>query len=65
MYQQTVARLWRQGQSAKAVAVIRIVAKGTMDEDVIKAIKGKDRTQSRMLDAVKARIRKGGGEHAK
>ena len=64
LYQQTVARLWRQGQSAKAVAVIRIVTKGTMDEDVIKAIKGKDRTQSRMLDAVKARMRKGGGGHA-
>ena len=64
LYQQTVARLWRQGQSAKAVAVIRIVAKGTMDEDVIKAIKGKDRTQSRMLDAVKARMKKGGGGHA-
>ena len=64
LYQQTVARLWRQGQKSKAVAVIRIVTKGTMDEDVIRALKGKDKTQARMLDAVKARIRKGGGGHA-
>ena len=57
LYQQTVARLYRQGQKEKAVVVIHIVSKGTMDETVLKALKGKDATQSKLIDAVKAKIK--------
>jgi len=57
LYQQTIARLYRQGQKEKSVVVIHLVAKGTMDETVLKALKGKDATQSKLIDAVKAKIK--------
>ena len=54
LYQQTVARLWRQGQSAETVVVQHIITAGTIDEDV-----NKDMTQSRLIAAVKARVTHG------
>ena len=54
--QQTTARLWRQGQS-ETVTVHHIVCKDTVDEDVLKAIEKKDATQSRLIDAVRARLK--------
>ena len=57
LYQQTVARLYRQGQKSGSVVVMHIIAKGTMDELVLKALKDKDMTQSRLIDAVKAKIK--------
>ena len=57
LYQQTVARLYRQGQKSGSVVVMHIIAKGTMDELVLKALKEKDMTQSRLIDAVKAKIK--------
>ena len=54
LYQQTVARLWRQGQKSKTVVVQRIVAKDTVDERILKALSEKDVTQSALIDAVKA-----------
>ena len=59
LYQQTVARLWRQGQTSGTVSVIHIVADGTVDERVLKALESKDQTQAALIDAVKAEI--GGG----
>ena len=59
LYQQTVARLWRQGQTSGTVSVIHIVAEGTVDERVLKALESKDQTQAALIDAVKAEI--GGG----
>ncbi len=56
LYQQTVARLWRQGQTAGTVSVIHIVADGTVDERVLKALEAKDHTQSALIDAVKAEV---------
>lgn len=56
LYQQTNARLYRQGQSSDTVVIMHIVAKGTMDEQIIKALKKKDNTQSALIDAVKAEI---------
>jgi len=56
LYQQTVARLWRQGQTAGTVVVQHIIAKGTIDERVMKALSLKDSTQSALIDAVKAEI---------
>ena len=54
LYQQTNARLWRQGQTAETVVVQHIVAKGTIDEHIMTALRKKDKTQSALIDAVKA-----------
>jgi SNF2 family DNA or RNA helicase len=59
LYQQTIARIYRQGQKEKTVVVIHIVSKGTMDETVLKALKRKNATQSRLIDAVKAKLKGG------
>lgn len=53
LYQQTNARLWRQGQSAKTVVIQHVIAKGTIDEMILKALSKKDRTQTALIDAVK------------
>ena len=55
LYQQCTARLWRQGQS-ETVTVHHILCQGTIDEDVVKAVSDKDATQSRLINAVKARL---------
>ena len=55
LYQQTNARLHRQGQS-QTVKIHHIITKGTIDEDVIKAISQKEKTQSNLIDAVKANL---------
>ncbi len=55
LYQQLNARLWRQGQK-DAVVVQHIITKGTVDEDVMKALERKDAGQSALIDAVRARI---------
>ena len=57
LYQQTIARLYRQGQKERMVVVIHIVSKDTMDETVLKALKRKDATQNRLIDAVKAKLK--------
>ena len=57
LYQQTNARLWRQGQSAETVVVQHIVAKGTIDERILSALSAKDRTQSALIAAVKAELK--------
>ncbi len=54
LYQQTVARLYRQGQTSKSVVVTHIVCAGTIDEDILLALKRKDKTQAGLIDAVKA-----------
>ena len=54
LYQQTNARLWRQGQTADTVVIQHIVAKDTIDEQIIKALKAKDTTQAALIAAVKA-----------
>lgn len=55
LYQQTNARLWRQGQT-EVVTIYHIIAQDTMDEDVMKALQQKDITQERLIAAVKARL---------
>ena len=54
LYQQTNARLWRQGQTAETVVVQHIVTKGTIDERILRALSLKDKSQSALIDAVKA-----------
>lgn len=60
LYQQTNARLWRQGQTS-TVVIHHIISKDTIDEDVMKALKKKEKVQGNLIDAVKARI--GGGQN--
>jgi SNF2 family DNA or RNA helicase len=55
LYQQTNARLWRQGQK-DTVVVQRIVTAGTIDERVIKAIEKKSFDQDSLIDAVRAEL---------
>ena len=55
LYQQTNARLWRQGQK-DTVVIHHIITKGTIDEDVMHALERKDKTQTALIEAVKARI---------
>ena len=59
LYQQTIGRLYRQGQKSKSVVVTRIVAKDTIDEDVIRALDKKERTQDALIEAVKAHVKGG------
>ena len=56
LYQQTNARLWRQGQTSETVVIQHIITKGTVDEQIVKALKSKDTSQSALIDAVKANL---------
>lgn len=56
LYQQTVARLWRQGQTENTVVIQHIITKGTIDEQILKALEAKDNTQSALIEAVKAQV---------
>ena len=55
MYQQTNARLWRQGQK-EVVTIHHIVCRDTVDGDVLKALEHKDATQQNLIAAVKAHL---------
>lgn len=54
LYQQTNARLFRQGQKEGTVVIQHIVVKGTIDEKIMKALEKKENTQDAMIEAVKA-----------
>ncbi|HFH9915869.1 TPA: SNF2-related protein [Streptococcus suis] len=56
LYQQTNARLWRQGQEAEIVVIQHIVTEGTIDEAILKALENKDAQQERLIEAVKAQV---------
>ena len=56
LYAQTIARLWRQGQSANTVVVQHIVSDKTIDEQILRALRAKDKTQSALIAAVKASL---------
>ena len=55
LYQQTVARLWRQGQK-ETVSVIHILAAKTIDEQIMRTLEAKDHTQKALIDAMKAEV---------
>lgn len=59
LYQQTNARLWRQGQK-DTVVIHHIVTKGTIDEQVMKSLNHKNKTQAALINAVKANLELGG-----
>ena len=56
LYEQTVARLWRQGQQAQTVIVTHIVTERTIDEQILRALDAKSATQEALIEAVKAEI---------
>lgn len=55
LYQQTNARLYRQGQK-DTVVIHHLITKNTIDEYIMKSLKRKDKTQESLMKAVKARI---------
>lgn len=57
LYQQTNARLWRQGQEADTVIIHHIIAEDTIDEKIMAVLREKDKTQSALIDAVKANLK--------
>ena len=56
LYQQTNARLWRQGQQSATVIIHHIIAQGTIDEQIMRALEDKDRTQAALIQAVKVQL---------
>lgn len=56
LYQQTNARLYRQGKKNTAV-IHHIVAVETIDEKVMQALEHKDKTQTALIEAVKAEVK--------
>lgn len=56
LYQQTNARLWRQGQQADTVIIHHIITRGTIDEQIMDALHRKDKTQTALINAVKAQL---------
>lgn len=57
LYQQFNARLYRQGQKQRTI-IHHIVASGTEDESVVKALKSKDKTQNNLMNSIKAKLEK-------
>ncbi|NBK23297.1 MAG: DEAD/DEAH box helicase [Spirochaetia bacterium] len=56
LYQQTVARLWRQGQKAETVVVQHIITEKTIDDRIMQVLSGKAQTQDALIEAVKAEL---------
>ena len=56
LYQQTNARLWRQGQQSETVVILHLITKGTIDERILKALTQKEQTQTALMTAVRAEI---------
>ena len=59
LYQQTVARLWRQGQQSETVVVQHIITDKTIDERIMRVLSGKAVTQNALIEAVKAELNGG------
>lgn len=58
LYQQTNARLHRQGQK-DTVIIHHIIARDTIDEDVMKTLRKKEKTQDALINAVRANLEVG------
>jgi SNF2 family DNA or RNA helicase len=56
LYQQTNARLWRQGQQSETVVIHHIITRDTIDETIMSALIQKNMTQSALMDAVRAQL---------
>ncbi len=56
LYQQTNARLWRQGQE-DTVVIHHLITQGSIDEQVVRALRRKDSTQAALIDAVRVNLK--------
>ena len=56
LYQQTNARLWRQGQQADTVVIHHIITQDSIDEQIMESLHRKDKTQTALITAVKAQL---------
>jgi len=61
LYAQANKRLHRQGQTDK-VFVHHLISKGTRDEDVMRALQHKDKSQEYVMESLKARIKEAKSE---
>jgi SNF2 family DNA or RNA helicase len=52
IYEQFIRRLWRQGQK-NHIVVHHIIARDTVDEAILMAVQRKDKTQQKLLNAVR------------
>lgn len=57
LYQQFNSRLYRQGQKNRTI-IHHIVTMHTHDEDVVWALRSKDKTQNNLMNSIKAKIDK-------
>lgn len=57
LYQQTNARLWRQGQPENFVVIQHIIAKHTIDSQILRALRKKNMTQEALIAAVKEEVK--------
>lgn len=57
LYEQTNARLYRQGQKASTVVIEHIITKGTIDEEILKALERKDCVQGALINSVKVSLK--------
>jgi SNF2 family DNA or RNA helicase len=57
LYLQLIGRVYRQGNTAQSVIVHRILARGTVDAVVARALRAKGRTQDALMDALRAYVR--------
>jgi len=57
LYQQFNSRLYRQGQKNRTI-IHHIVTTHTHDEDVVRALRSKDKTQNSLMNSIKAKIDK-------
>lgn len=55
LYQQFNARLYRQGQKQRTI-IHHIITSKTEDENVVKALKSKDKTQNSLMNSIKAKL---------
>jgi hypothetical protein len=55
-YDQFIRRVYRQGNTEQRVVVHRILAEGTVDEDVVRALETKENNQNALFSALKSRL---------
>jgi len=56
LYLQFIKRLHRSGQKADHVVMHRILARGTVDETIVRVLSQREAAQDRIIDAVKVRL---------
>lgn len=57
LYQQTNARLCRQGQKSATVVIHHIITEDTIDELILKALHKKEKSQNALIDAVRVMLK--------